>query len=130
MALEDFKSTPWREITEEAKASGEKWIIERHVPDDLDHRLEIRSGHVGSMGHDAWNSELTPREYWHSHVDGWLSAAALRTNIHVLKYEDLLASLDETMGKVAAFLGVEKSSFTDVTERVSMHSVGREDEHR
>lgn len=123
--LEEFQSTPWREMTSVSEAREERWKVERHIPDDPKFGKEIRHGRSGSMGHDAWNSQLTPREYWQSHVDGWLSEALLRTNIHVVKYEDLISDLNREMTKIASFLGVEKDTFTNVEELVSMNPAGR-----
>lgn len=121
--LEEFRSTPWKEMTEACVAKGERWKIERQVPNDPTGRKENRSGYAGKMKHTAWKSKLTPEEYWNKHVDGWITTARQRTNIHVVKYEVLKMTLDTTLEGLSLFLGSKRSAFEDVTEKVSMHHV-------
>jgi hypothetical protein len=107
--------------------SEERWQVERLVPNDPDCRKEIRHGRVGSMKHDAWYSNLTPKEYWQEHVDGWLEEASHHDRIHVIRYEDLQTNLDREMQNMADFFGLESQTFVDVKTRVSMNPVGRTD---
>jgi len=100
---------------------GERWRIERHTPNDPGEGKENRHGHAGKMKHHAWDSELTPEEYWRKHVDDWTSLKM--PNILVVKYENLISSLDYEMGRMADYFGVSKGSFENVDEKVSMHHV-------
>lgn len=121
--LEEFRATPWKEMTESCVARGERWRIERHVPNDPSRRKENRSGHAGKMKHPAWSSELTPEEYWHRHVEGWLTTARQQANIHVVKYEDLELDFDGVLRRLSLFLGAERLFFENVEEKMSMHHV-------
>jgi hypothetical protein len=44
---------------------------------------------------------------WPEHVEGWWRWAQERPNVLFVHYEEMLENLDETVGDVAAFLGVE-----------------------
>ena len=46
----------------------------------------------------------TMLDFWASHVQGWL-ALARTANAHVVRYEDLVDDFDNSVSKIAKFLG-------------------------
>ena len=47
---------------------------------------------------------------WQDHVEGWVSAAATRTRVVLVRYEDLRDNFEETMSSFAGVLGAAPSN--------------------
>lgn len=114
--LEQFESTPWRLLTEEA--SSQVWELRRATGD-------IVKGMGGKFKHMYWNSDLTPQQAWQEHVDTW-PATAKRKNIFIVKYEELKDRFLPEMLKIASYLNSDRDSFDNVYKRVGIYPLGEE----
>lgn len=62
--------------------------------------------------------EYTPHEFWRLHLKFWVSLQQRYSNVLLVCYDDLLKDFDSTMKMIADKLGVHRTGFTNVTERV------------
>lgn len=90
--LERFRNSSWKELFESGalldSSRRREWI-----PSEYRH--------------------LTPYEYWQLHTDSWRNT----DGVFVVAYEDLVGRFQETMLKIAKWLGSDRSTFTNVTKK-------------
>lgn len=95
VTVQSFSSTPWNVLVAEGSIS--KALLNRWVMEGQRH--------------------MTPFESWEAHVTGWLDFAERRTDVYVVRYEDLRNHFHDTLSDLACWLGDERESFVNVTAK-------------
>jgi hypothetical protein len=96
LSLGSFVSTSWETLIEAGEV--EETLLNRWVVGD--------------------QKKLTPYECWDEQVKKWLGFAETRTDVYVVRYEDLLTEFQGTMLDMAGWLGSSKQSFENATKKV------------
>ncbi len=109
LTVEEFARTPWGDLYVE----GTRWAWQ------IDGVK--KGGNTSAFGAARPPLDMTPYDYWKHHIACWTDFAASRTDVYVVKYEDLIsspASFQKSVSRVAAWLGKEKQEFVDVKEKI------------
>lgn len=61
---------------------------------------------------------VTPSEYIAQHQKKWLEFVEKYENLMAVRYEDLIENFDDTMLKVAKYMGSDKTEFENTTDRI------------
>ena len=64
------------------------------------------------------NSQMTPSEYWLSHMKSWVKLSESFDNIFIVGYNEIRKYFEETMIEIADYLKSNKTEFVDVKEKV------------
>lgn len=96
LSMEVFSSTPWADLLENELIKEtllNRWIMENQ-------------------------RFLTPYECWNQQVSKWITFSENRTDVYIVRYEDLMENFHDTMSNMAQWLGLDRDSFENITKKV------------
>jgi hypothetical protein len=74
----------------------------RHIKDDYPVLSYVSNFITGKLGSAEWGT-------WGENVGSWLATRAGKADFLLLRYEDMKNNAEQELGKVASFLGIERS---------------------